>query len=132
MDKKAITLIVILFVSICAALILSFVHWDNFSGIDGFTPEKGNTAVSSNSLSTEPITTNAEFIKTVSAAMGGISSPEADKRVISNIQGRIASLNTPNARTLLSEMGNPNNTENPRKFLEYMNWFASNYPIDAK
>jgi len=131
MDRRAITLIGILFISICAALIMSF------SSIDGFTqPEKGNTAVSSStvssSLSTDPITSNAELIKVISVAMNGIADPATDKKVISNIQVRIAGLDTPNARTLLSEMGNPTNTENPRKFLEYMNWFASNYPVDAK
>ena len=89
-------------------------------------------AVPNKELNTAPITKNSEFIKEINTALGGIPNPTSDLAIIYNLQNRISGLDTTNSRTLLSEIGNPNNMQDPRRFLQYMNWYASNYPIDAR
>lgn len=89
-------------------------------------------AVPNKELNTAPITKNSEFIKEVNSALSGIPNPTSDLAIIYNLQNRISGLDTTNAKTLLSEIGNPNNMQDPRRFLQYMNWYASSYPIDAR
>lgn len=77
------------------------------------------------------IGTNGDYLAAVNSIMGTKTDPAADKLAIYSIQGRISSLNTQNSATLLGEIGNPNNLTNPRLFLQYMNWFGSNCPVDS-
>jgi hypothetical protein len=75
--------------------------------------------------------TNSIFLDAVSSALSAQPDQSKDKVVIYKIQGLISSLKTKNAAVLLGEIGNPNNLTDPRLFLQYMNWFGSNCPIDS-
>lgn len=77
------------------------------------------------------IQTNGDFLVTVNSVLSAEQDQAKDKVAIYEIQGKISSLKTKNAAILMSEIGNPNNVNNPRVFLQYMNWFGSNCPIDA-
>ena len=77
------------------------------------------------------ITNNQEYLDTVIASLSTEPNPTNDKITIYKIQGMISSIKSQNAATLLGEIGNPNNLTDPRLFLQYMNWFGSNCPIDS-
>ena len=77
------------------------------------------------------VSSNKDFLNAVIQALSSSPDPSADKVKIYSIQGMISSLNTQNSATLLGEIGNPNNLNDPRLFLQYMNWFGSNCPIDS-
>ncbi len=74
-------------------------------------------------------------MKVTNEALAKPENKETDMNAIKNIQSRIAALDKPNARTLVSEIGNylvkpAQPDKSPRVFLKYINWFASNYPVD--
>lgn len=77
------------------------------------------------------IKTNSEFLNAVIAALTKPIDNSSDKVSIYTIQGLISSIKSQNAATLLGEIGNPNNLNEPRLFLNYMNWFGSVCPIDS-
>ena len=77
------------------------------------------------------ITNNSDFLRAVTTALTAKPDTTADTAAIYEIQPQIASINTKNAQILLSEMGNPNVSYNPRGFLQYMNWYGANCPIDS-
>jgi hypothetical protein len=79
----------------------------------------------------QKIGSNSDYLSIVNSALAKTSDPLADKLAIYDVQGKISSLNTQNSATLLGEIGNPNNLINPRLFLQYMNWFGSNCPVDS-
>lgn len=79
----------------------------------------------------EPITNNTEFLTAVTSVLKSKPDTTADTAAIYAIETQIAGLHTKNAQTLLSEMGNPNISYNPRAFLTYMNWYGANCPIDS-
>lgn len=83
------------------------------------------------SLPTTPIASNSDFIAAVNQALSSAANPESDKAAIQNMQTRIAELTSQNSKKILGEMSNPNNLSNPRKFLEYLNWFGSVCPITS-
>jgi hypothetical protein len=98
-------------------------------------PTKAPTAPAQAPLPETPITSNADLMKVTNEALAKPENTETDMQAIKNIQSRIAALDKPNARTLVSEIGNylvkPAQPDKPpRVFLKYMNWFASNYPVD--
>jgi len=77
------------------------------------------------------IKTNSDFMNAVNNALSSNPNPATDKVAIYNLQSGISALTTQNAATLVGEIGNPNNINNPRLFLQYMNWFCSNCPVDS-
>jgi hypothetical protein len=77
------------------------------------------------------IKTNSDFLNAVIAALNKPINKSIDKVSIYKIQGLISSIKSQNAATLLGEIGNPNNLNDPRLFLNYMNWFGSVCPIDS-
>ena len=77
------------------------------------------------------IKTNTDFLNAVIAALSKKTDKSSDKVSIYTIQGLISSIKSQNAATLLGEIGNPNNLNDPRLFLNYMNWFGSVCPIDS-
>jgi hypothetical protein len=77
------------------------------------------------------ITNNKEYLDATVNALSSDPNPTNDKIAIYKIQGLISSIKSQNAATLLGEIGNPNNLTDPRLFLQYMNWFGSNCPIDS-
>ena len=74
---------------------------------------------------------NGDFMKALNSALSAPPNPANDRVAIYNLQGSLSSLTTQNAATLLGEIGNPNNLNNPRLFLQYINWYCSNCPVDA-
>jgi len=78
-----------------------------------------------------PITNNTDFLVAVTKALTENPDQTADMNAIYKIETRLAGLNTKNARNLLSEMGNPNIYRIPRAFLQYMNWYGTNCPVDS-
>jgi hypothetical protein len=77
------------------------------------------------------ITSNKEYLDETVNALSSTPNPTNDKLAIYKIQSLISSIKSQNAATLLGEIGNPNNLTDPRLFLQYMNWFGSNCPIDS-
>jgi len=75
------------------------------------------------------IHTNADFLKVVNSILNLPSNIEVDKISVNIIQGLLSGIKCSNARILLSEIGQNYKSE-PRSLLLYMNWFASNFPID--
>ena len=120
--------VIVLGVLIIVACLLSLFQFSNLEGMDG-ADESSVKDGSNNSPSV--IKTNAELIQILNGKLSSPPDPEKDKATIRELQGSISSLTTKNAATLLGELGNPNNVNNPRAFLKYMNWFASNCPIDS-
>lgn len=147
LSKKAFFLVGILVIALCAVFIIPFSNMEGFDNklsdsINATLPvpvkptvdsSGGNAHVDSATVNNNaPITDNAELLRVVTAALNGIRDANADQKVIMNIQSRIAGLQTENAKTLVAEMGNPKNVnaEKAGTFLEYIRWYASNYPID--
>ena len=85
----------------------------------------------SNAPKNSRITNNADFMRAVTTALTAKPDTTADTAAIYKLQPQIASIRTKNAQFLLSEMGNPNISYNPRAFLQYMNWYGANCPIDS-
>lgn len=116
---------------------------DSLFGVkEGNTSGKGNVSVNNNkspnantnvivNTNIQKIGSNSDYLSIVNSALAKKSDPLADKLAIYDVQGKISSLNTQNSATLLGEIGNPNNLINPRLFLQYMNWFGSNCPVDS-
>ena len=86
---------------------------------------------SAGSASLTPIHSNAGFLKAVAIALMSPPNHTADMNAIYSIEARISNLTTKNAKKMLSEMTSPNAASNPRRFLQYMNWYGSNCPIDS-
>jgi hypothetical protein len=94
-------------------------------------PQPTTTPQATTAKPVTKITNNVEFLDTVIAALSVEPNPTNDKITIYKIQGMISSIKSQNVATLLGEIGNPNNLTDPRLFLQYMNWFGSNCPIDS-
>jgi hypothetical protein len=77
------------------------------------------------------VQSNLDFMNAVNARLTSEPNVEKDKKAIYNIQTGLASIHSKNAATLLGEIGDNNNISNPRLFLQYMNWFGSNCPVDS-
>jgi hypothetical protein len=77
------------------------------------------------------IKTNSDYLNAVISALSKPIDKSSDRLSIYTIQGLISSIKSQNAATLLGEIGNPNNLNDPRLFLNYMNWFGSVCPIDS-
>lgn len=116
---------------IIVACLISLLHFSNMEGMDD-----QESASSKNEGSKEPpaalvIKTNADFIKIINEKLSASPDPAKDKATIIELQDALSSMTSKNAATLLGEIGNPHNANTPRAFLKYMNWFASNCPIDS-
>jgi hypothetical protein len=108
----------------------------NIKGNNNVTPTPTPTSTSTNGITTAPklpltINNNTDFIILIVQFLSTSPDKDKDRIAIYNAQGLISKLNTQNAATLLGEMSNPNNLNNPRLFLQYMNWFASHCPLDS-
>ena len=115
----------------------------NINGNNKATPTPTPTSTSTNGITTAPkktdstpqfpltINNNTDFITLIVQILSTSPDKNKDRVAIYNSQGLISKLNTQNAATLLGEMSNPNNLNNPRLFLQYMNWFASHCPLDS-
>lgn len=130
--------VVVLGLFIIAVCVVSLIPFSNQKH-EGFDANANVSSVSASNqpdasaaqLPTTPITSNEDFMTAVNQALNAQVNPTADKSAIQNIQTRISGLSSRNANTILGEIGNPNNTSNPRAFLKYLNWFASNCPINS-
>lgn len=135
--KKKIVYLGLFLIAVCAVSILIPFSRMKSEGFDDQQQTADATATETTQpaepepLPTTPITTNADFIAAVNKALSAPANQATDKAVIQNLQTRISGLSSQNARTILGEMGNPNNLQNPRTFLQYMNWFSSNCPIES-
>lgn len=110
----------------------SYNGWDGHHKIDNeIYSDDINCLLAGLHTNVEPITNNTEFLTAVTSVLKSKPDTTADTAAIYAIETQIAGLHTKNAQTLLSEMGNPNISYNPRAFLTYMNWYGANCPIDS-
>jgi hypothetical protein len=82
-------------------------------------------------FSSDTIESNTDFLNAVTTALMTPPDKTTDMNSIYKLEVQIANIQTENARKLLSEMGNPNVSKKPRSFLQYMNWYGINCPIDS-
>jgi hypothetical protein len=102
-------------------------------GIRGFSGEIPLESRRQNvhDLSSDTIESNTDFLNAVTTALMTPPDKTTDMNSIYKLEVQIANIQTENARKLLSEMGNPNVSKKPRSFLQYMNWYGINCPIDS-
>jgi hypothetical protein len=126
--------------AVCFISLIPFSQSEGYSTMEALTSTSGNTASSSATVTQQTtvktetpatIQSNTDFLTAVNNALSASPDVAKDKISIYNLQGKISSLKSKNSATLLGEIGNPNNLNNPRLFLKYMNWFGSNCPIDS-
>lgn len=77
------------------------------------------------------IHSNLDFMNAVNARLSVRPDQEKDRTAIYNIQTGLTNIQSKNAATMLGEIGNNNNIRDARLFLQYMNWFGSNCPVDS-
>lgn len=77
------------------------------------------------------IHSNLDFMNAVNARLSVSPDFEKDRTAIYNIQTGLTNIQSKNAATMLGEIGDNQNIRNPRLFLQYMNWFGSNCPVDS-
>lgn len=94
-------------------------------------PTSAPTTVSVTTPAPLTVKTNTDYLNAVISALSKPIDNSSDRLSIYTIQGLISSIKSQNAATLLGEIGNPNNLNDPRLFLNYMNWFGSVCPIDS-
>ncbi len=94
-------------------------------------PTSAPTTVSVTTPAPLTVKTNTDYLNAVISALSKPIDKSSDRLSIYTIQGLISSIKSQNAATLLGEIGNPNNLNDPRLFLNYMNWFGSVCPIDS-
>jgi len=85
-------------------------------------------------INTNPTTiihSNLDFMNAVNARLSVRPDQEKDKIAIYNIQTGLTNIQSKNAAIMLGEIGNNNNIRDARLFLQYMNWFGSNCPVDS-
>lgn len=126
--------------AVCLIALMPFSQSEGYSTMEALTSNSGNTASSGGTVTQQTpvkietpttIKSNSDFLNAVNNAMSISPDAAKDKIAIYNLQGKISSIKSKNSATLLGEIGNPNNLNNPRLFLKYMNWFGSNCPIDS-
>lgn len=93
------------------------------------SPQQNSAIV--HDLSSDTIESNTDFLNAVTTALMTPPDKTTDMNSIYKLEIQIANIQTENARKLLSEMGNPNVSKKPRSFLQYMNWYGINCPIDS-
>jgi hypothetical protein len=104
--------------------------YKNYEGLETATDSSKTTDTNKLELPTG-IANNKDFIQSVNYYISTTPSPSSDKVAIYDIQGKLSGMKSKNAVTLLGEIGTPTNLNNPRTFLQYMNWFGSVCPIDS-
>jgi hypothetical protein len=149
--------ILILGIFIIAVCVISLIPFSNilsegvnesFAGNTSATTVAGNTNVTTASVTTAAVTTvpkdtvapqknkdkinnNDDFLNSLIYYLSRPPDRDNDRVAIYNLQALILYIKTQNVSTLLGEISNPSNLNDPRLFLQYMNWFASHCPIDT-
>ena len=117
--------------AVCLIALMPFSQSEGYSAMEALTSNSGNTASSGGTVTQQTpvkietpttIQSNSDFLNAVNNAMSISPDAAKDKIAIYNLQGKISSIKSKNSATLLGEIGNPNNLNNPRLFLKYMNW----------
>jgi hypothetical protein len=95
------------------------------------SPQQQQNSAIVHDFSSDTIESNKDFLNAVTTALMTPPDKTTDMNSIYKLEVQIANIQTENARKLLSEMGNPNVSKKPRSFLQYMNWYGINCPIDS-
>ena len=126
----------LLLIAVCFISLIPFSNmtkgaatYKNYEGLETKT-DSSKTTDTKLQLPTS-IANNKDFIQSVNYYISTTPSPSSDKVAIYDIQGKLSGMKSKNAVTLLGEIGTPTNLNNPRTFLQYMNWFGSVCPIDS-